>query len=221
MSAAPKNNNLIQLKLVKKRSESSSWALSYGDIVTVLLCFFIIFYAFEKQIEKKIIVTKTSITGAPVSQHEANGIQAEFNYAIESLEKTEGIEVKRTSDFVDINFRKTVFFKKGKSSLTLEGKNELERVVSKLTKLQGKYTLEIQGHADSTRVKNRKGRWWQNNMELSVLRALDVHSFLAVNHINKDQLIVSGHGNQKSFNDENNINDDFNRRISLRLQLVK
>lgn len=223
MSAAHKTNNLIQLKLIKKKRDSNSWALSYGDMVTVLLCFFIIFYALEKQIEKKtIIAAKASITGAVATPHEASGLDTEFKYAIESLEKIEGIEVKKTSEFVDINFKKTIFFNKGKTSLTSDGKAELERVISKLTKIDGKYTLEIQGHADSSQVKkNLKGRWWQSNMELSVLRALDVHSFLAENHIDKDQLIVSGHGAQKGQNKDIENNDEYNRKISLRLQLVK
>ncbi len=221
MSTLPKNHNLLDLKLVRKKTDGNSWALSYGDIVTVLLCFFIIFYALEKQIEKKVFIQKNiSLLGDQAVEHKASGIDAQFNYALESLEKIEGLEIKKTSDFVDINFRKTIFFNKGKSSLTSEGKIELERVVEKLVKLEGKYTLEIQGHADSSQVKNQKDRWWQNNIQLSVLRALDVHSFLAKNYINEEYLIVSGHGSKDSVS-EKKQEDHFNRKISLRVQLIK
>jgi chemotaxis protein MotB len=221
MNTTPRTHDLLKLKFSRKKTDTNSWALSYGDIVTVLLCFFIIFYALEKQIEKKIVIeNKIALLSNQVVEHKATGLDAQFNYAIESLEKIDGLEIKKTSDFVDINFRKTVFFNKGKSSLTPEGKIELERVVEKLVQLEGKYTLEIQGHADSSQVKNQKDRWWHNNMQLSVLRALDVHSFLAANYMNKDYLIVSGHGSRDSVSEKNN-DDHFNRKISLRLQLVK
>jgi outer membrane protein OmpA-like peptidoglycan-associated protein len=58
-------------------------------------------------------------------------------------------------------------------------------------------------------------------MELSVLRALTVHSYLAENYVKKDNLIVAGYGSQQKISDNDQEEIDMNRRISLRLQLVK
>jgi flagellar motor protein MotB len=212
--------------LKAKRKEGLSWALSYGDMVTALLCFFIIFYAIEKQFEKKVNnpLKGYSTSEGILSEHINGGIDTDFEYAVESLAEIPGIHVQKTSQFVDIFFNKTVFFNKGETELTFDGKEVLDHVITRFAKLEGKYLLEIQGHADSTPVKSQKNRWWKNNMELSVMRALKVHSHLAENYIEKNHLIVSGYGSLKKISEKvsgQESDEDINRRISLRLQLVK
>ena len=217
------DNQIQSSRPKRKKSDTSSWSLSYGDMVTALLCFFIIFYALEKQIEKnKAVPSKSSsINGTNLEEHKTVGINTQYDYAIESLGKIPGIYVSRTSQFVDIKFRKTIFFKKGKTQLSLEGISAIDEVMGRLSKIEGQYLLEIQGHADATPVKQAKARWWQSNMELSVLRALTVHSYLAENYVKKDNLIVAGYGSQQKISDNDQEEIDMNRRISLRLQLVK
>jgi chemotaxis protein MotB len=226
MNLIKKKNLLMQFETKKRAKTTSSWALSYSDIVTTLLCFFIIFYALEKQHEKK---TLNPLKGyAPIEgvlrEHESSKVDTDYHFAIEELKKIPEIQVVKTSEFVDIFFGKIVFFNRGSEELTASGKKALHDVLSKFSKLEGKYTLEIQGHADSTAVRPvSKGspRWWKTNMELSVLRALRVHEHLSDQYIEKNSLIVSGYGTREKITDSENNNDELNRRISLRLQLVK
>jgi chemotaxis protein MotB len=217
------DNQLKTSRSQRKKSDTSSWSLSYGDMVTALLCFFIIFYALEKQIEKnKAVPSKSSaINSTTIEEHKAEGLDTQYDYAIESLEKIPGIYVSKTSKFVDIKFRKTIFFKKGQTKLSQEGIAVIDEVMGRLRKIEGRYLLEIQGHADATPVKQAKARWWQSNMELSILRALTVHSYLAENYVEKDNLIVAGYGSQQKISNNEQEEIDMNRRISLRLQLVK
>jgi chemotaxis protein MotB len=223
------NLDLAEIKIIKKKkaknkkADASAWALSYGDMVTALLCFFILFYALEKQVEKKRSDQESELLDpkAKIEEHASSSITANYDYAIASIQETPGIIVKKTSSFVDITFSQTVFFEKGQTELSQEGKKQIEEVIKKLKKIEGKYILEIQGHADPTPVMNLKSRWWQNNMELSVLRALTVHTYLAENYIEKNNLIVSGYGSQQKLELDSEKKTDMNRRISLRLQLVK
>ncbi len=208
----------------KRRKSDNSWSMSYGDMVTALLCFFIIFYAIEKQIEKRNV---SAIQGyGPVeegilSEHTDSKIDTEYDYMIERLEQIENIQIFKTSSFVDIYFQKVVFFEKGSYEVTSEGKQLIDQVLHKLTDISGKYYLEIQGHADKTPVANKKERWWKTNIELSVLRALNIHHYLTEKGIDKDYLAVAGFGHNKSINPELDAAMDFDRRISLRLQMVK
>ena len=223
MSTLNKPHSFIKFPPKKRKMEGASWALSYGDMVTALLCFFIIFYAVEKSVAKKEANAIKGYAQAEgiLQEHKSSQLDTDYKYAVESLEKIPGIEVMKTSSFVDIFFKRTVFFDKGDVELTTEGKNLLDEVVSKLSKIEGKYILEIQGHSDSTPVKKMRNRWWQSNIELSVLRALTVHSYLAKNYIEQSHLVVSGHSNLKKFSNDPEDKQDINRRISLRLQLVK
>jgi flagellar motor protein MotB len=217
------DEDVIQYRKSKPKSYTSSWALSYGDVVTTLLCFFIIFYALEKRIEKKQVneVKGYGQSEGILEEHKVDGIEVEFDYAIEALRTIPGIQFYKTSQFVDIDFKHTAFFKSGETDLTDEGKNLMNDVVKRLSNIKGKYTIEIQGHADSTQVKAKKSRWWKSNMQLSVLRALNVHAYLADGHIDRDFLVVSGHGSQRKISDGMALPEDINRRISLRVHLVK
>ena len=223
MRPLEKPQGLIKLPIKQRRKQdSSSWALSYGDMVTALLCFFIIFYAMEKQFEKaKNPVKGYAETEGILQEHKSSEVDTEYEYAIENLQKIPGIEVMKTSAFVDITFKKIVFFKKGKTELTVHGRELLDSVVSKLTKIEGKYILEIQGHSDSIPVIKRRDRWWSSNMQLSVLRALSVHAYLTESYIEKNHLVVSGYGNLRKIATAPEESESNNRRVSLRLQLVK
>lgn len=206
----------------RRKQDSSSWALSYGDMVTALLCFFIIFYAMEKQFERaKNPVKGYAETEGILQEHKTTEVDTEYDYAIENLQKIPGIEVMKTSAFVDITFKKIVFFEKGKTELTVPGKELLTSVISRLSKIEGRYVLEIQGHSDSVPVIKRQNRWWSSNMQLSVLRALSVHSYLSESYIEKNHLVVSGYGNLRNIATAPEDSEDNNRRVSLRLQLVK
>jgi chemotaxis protein MotB len=212
--SATTNDLLIQKTKVKKTGQHA-WAISYGDMVTVLLCFFIIFYAIEKQMVKKGIADELNL-----SPHSSSDVATQLDYAVATLGDIPGVQVTKTSAFVDINFKKIIFFGKGEYKLTADGKNTLDEVLLKMKNLQDKYLLEVQGHADSTPVANIKGRWWKSNIELSVLRALNVHNYIAENYTSKNHLIVSGHGTQKD-GGQSDRPDDLDRKISLRLQLIK
>lgn len=216
-------SGFINYKSKSKQRNASTWALSYGDMVTALLCFFIIFYAIEKQLEKRISNPLKGYAESEgiLKEHKSSEIDTSYEYAIESLESLPGIELLKTSTFVDIYFKNTVFFEKGATLLNPAGKLALNEVMKRLSKIEKKYILEIQGHADSTPVKNIKKRWWTTNMELSVLRALNVHAFMAENFIEKSNLVVSGHSNLSKLATNNETTDDANRRISLRLQVIK
>jgi len=218
-----KENLLIDRKTRKKKQDSSTWALSYGDMVTALLCFFIIFYALEKQVEKRKLnpIQGYGTTEGILHAHQATGIDTDYDYAMESLTQIPGVFIEKTSSFVDINFKRANFFEKGKADLSEEGILLINDVIKRLSKIEGRYLLEIQGHADPTPVKDSKARWWNSNMELSVLRALNVHTYLAQNYIQEDHLIVAGYGTQQKQGIQQADLANMNRRISLRLQLVK
>ncbi len=213
------------LSFFRRKKNSHNWSLSYGDMVTTLLCFFIIFYAIEKQYEKKVNAIKGyGSSDGILTEHKSVDIDTEFEFAIESLQNLPGIQLKRTSSFVDIYFNKTIFFDFGSTQITESGKKALDNVIDRLRNFDNRYRLEIQGHADKTPVKSQKNRWWKNNMELSIMRALSVHSYLASNKLNEENLVVSGYGNLQNINeltDGTSAEEELNRRISLRIQLIK
>lgn len=207
----------------QKKLKADSWMMSYADVVTVLLCFFIIFYAIEKMQEKE---QRNPLLGFSqqkgVLEEIKDGMtKKDFDYAINKIKEIKHVEVKRSIAFVDVMFKEIVFFKKGKFELTKAGKEIVDDVVSKLVDFKGQYSIEIQGYADKTPVKKSKKRWWSSNMELSVLRSLNVYSYLEEKSIPKQFMSVAGYGVTRSLKPNTKDIFDANRRISFRLQLLE
>lgn len=207
-----KVRNLNNIQEKAKEKNSTTWAISYGDLVTTLLCFFIIFYALEKSLKKR-----EDLDLLNTIKHTTLQSEEPINFVIQSLENIEGLIVNKTSDFIDIAFKDAEFFNLGAIELTQEGKILIDKILQIIKTYDKKYILEIQGHADTIRVKKLKNRWWKSNMELSVQRALSVYQYVAAQNINKEDLIVAGHGSGFGQNKDEN----FKRRISLRMHLVK
>lgn len=217
------SEDIVLLKKKPRERSQTSWMLSYADIVTVLLCFFIIFYSLEKNIEKR---ATNAIKGYAtdqgiLSKHTAPEVDTGYRYAIEALKELRGVEIVQSSSFVDIYFKEVVFFKPGSYTVSVEGKSLIDSIVSRLRQVDTKYRLEIQGHADKTPVTKSNKRWWKSNMELSVLRALKVYTYLIGKNMPKKHLSVAGYGHHKRLKPNIDQAIPENRRISLRLQLIE
>ncbi len=212
------------LRTPKRATQGDTWTTSYADIVTVLLIFFILFYAIEKQIEKRNVnpVKGYDQQEGVLEEHSDSTVDTSFEYVIDRLSQVPNTTIVQTSTFVDIYFKEVAFFGKGGTVLTEKGSGFIKSVVDRLDGVETKYRLEVHGHTDKTRVLNKKGRWWKNNMELSVMRALSVYNFLVADGFPKEFLSVGGFGTNLSLKPEEQlkiINE--NRRISLRLQLIE
>lgn len=219
------NENTFNIKKSKGVSSSSSnWYMSYADIVTALLCFFIIFYAIEKNLQNKVESSSfhNSISqSVAVKPHKDGEVTTNKKYLIDSLKKIPGIQIVEASAFIDIHFKEIIFFDQSSYELRKEAKEHVNFVLEKISKLDARYRLEIQGHADKTPVKEVAGRWWKNNIQLSMLRALNVYEYSLKVGIPEENLVITGYGHNKSLDENTDKIINHNRRISLRLQVVE
>jgi len=211
-------------KTPKRATQGDTWTTSYADIVTVLLIFFILFWAIEKQVEKRNVnpIKGYDEKEGVLEQHSDSTIDTSFDYVIERLSSVPNTTIIQTSSFVDIYFKEVAFFNSGGTVLTHRGSEFIKSVVDRLGGIETKYRLEVHGHTDKTRVLDKKGRWWKTNMELSVMRALSVYNFLIKDGFPQTHLSVAGFGTNLSLKPEEQLKIiSENRRISLRLQLIE
>lgn len=201
---------------MKRRNKSGgdSWVMSFADVVTVLLCFFIIFYMIEKQYKKQ--VGFGSADGS-VQAFSAKMATPEVLSLIETMKSLPQAVIINKAQFMEVHFPPEMFFASGETKLTSQGLSIIEKIVAPLSKIKTGYSLQIQGYTDSSSVTLKKGRWWKNNMELSLERSLEVYEFLLKNGIEKNILSVTGFGASKPL-----LNQDKNmqRRITLKFEPV-
>ena len=185
-------------------SESNNWLVTYSDIITLLLCFFMIFFSTDYKskgsifelVDKGIIKAKAT-QSKPDSKPAEGKLEEGWGFSLNALKEINSmsdVKVLTQNDQVTIVFERSNFFDLGKISLNAKGDEEVRRVANQLGTLKDSIIFNIQGHADSTPVRKDPRKKYSDNMELSVYRALEVRKRLVELGFIENNIYVSGTG---------------------------
>ena len=106
-----------------------------------------------------------------------------------SLQGTEGVIVKQTSEGLVFQVQGEVLFESGKADVTSSGQETLRRLIPTLRSV-GK-RIRVDGHTDDDPIL-RSG--WETNLHLSAGRALSVAAFLTANGLAEDIVSIGAFG---------------------------
>lgn len=215
-------------------NEQDAWLISYSDLVTNLLCFFMIFFS-AKAIQEKDDFAKV-INSLKLSYAETQGAKNQsktFDHNIieklKEIEKISGTQTLIYKKFLQIEFPKGDMFLAGSAKVRKSMEAELFKVIKELHPYRQKYQFTVVAYTDPTKVKASKTRWWNSNEELSALRALNVQNLFYQNGFAPGEVFVLGQGvkvNKMMAEDlQGNVVDprihSKLRTISIRLELVE
>jgi chemotaxis protein MotB len=130
------------------------WMSSYADLMTELVCFFVILYALSAALSKSVQAAKQEIE------------------KVMQEEKVQG-EVKVTKEGMSITLQEqghNVFFESGQAALAPSMVSVLDKVAPTLKALSEKHEIVVEGHTDNVPVRKDFGSNW----ELSTARATNV-----------------------------------------------
>lgn len=188
--------------------DSGEWIMSYADTVTLLLCFFIIFFAQQKKESDNEFLIKLSQELEEKEKGTANQREAQSERQSQMLSKVEksvraglagekskknylGIEKREKELLIRINEKG--FFHLGSYRLTEKGVGVLEKVAELLKPYQNNLLVRIEGHSDSLQV-NPLAKNYTTNLNLSSLRASQAADVLIANGFFEDRIRVAGYG---------------------------
>ena len=197
-------------RILRKRENTDdtdaegSWAISYGDMITLLLTFFILFFNVNtKRSEQKEQLQKAIMTEFGVekgaSKDEINKesprmfMSDQKNGELETNTLKEwGGTLHRDGDKVVVEFPNTTFFDLGKVDVKDQSVKVLQTFANKYVKFAGTSSLSIKAFTDSVPV--RTSQRFHDNLELSALRAIAAMRVLQHSGIPLDRMKISGHG---------------------------
>ncbi|MBI5239280.1 MAG: flagellar motor protein MotB [Elusimicrobia bacterium] len=136
------------------------WLVNYADLMTELVCFFVILYALSAALNK-------NMTGA----------QEEIKKMMERKEIS-NVEVKMDREGLHISLEEqgqVPFFQSGSADTTPEMEEKVSKLVTILKKLADKQDIIVEGHTDNQRIHNE---YFDSNWELSTARATSVARLL-------------------------------------------
>jgi chemotaxis protein MotB len=221
----------------KHINSEGSWAISYVDLLTLLLCLFIIFYSAEKfkgknpQTQSSIIKLASKFTGSEKAvQGEtpkpANAAkQAEFLDSIESaMANRFKIESVKKDGLLEVNFKDISFFRSGSVSLNPEARGEIEEMIRALEPYKDSIHIIVQGHTDAQPVTAKRNQF-SDNWELSVIRATSVLKLFLMKGYSQDSLSAEGFADSRTVgrdpaDAETHTEEELSRmrRITLRIE---
>ena len=229
--------------MMKKRAEPSGaplWVLTYGDMMSLLLCFFILlcsFANFEKEHgEAQIMVAMQSIqqalgirtTPRPQVQDtvDFNAIMQTINEALKSIEKgpqgntpEPGVKgrhyrLRKIRDGLEIILGSPVLFKPFSAELTEEGKTALASICENVKGHRNK--IDIRGHAAD---EPRPGDWTDRDaMQLSFNRAERVSAELIRGGIDPRALRLVAVGANEPLARPND--DSADKKLNNRVEII-
>lgn len=189
------------MKLRKPRSfhtqnevdSEGSWAVSYGDMVTLLLTFFIIFFTTDKFHQEKNLKLDVLAKHVQMSRQMASIMDTGFYPDSKVKDQVQG-RVYQDGTKVYIEFSGVSFFKSGKIDLTPPAKKALSTFYAKYAPYMGQYNLGIRAFTDTKKVRQNKAHKFKDNLELSALRSVAVMRQLESNGVPLHLMRLSGYG---------------------------
>ncbi|KAB2959654.1 MAG: OmpA family protein [Candidatus Methylomirabilis oxygeniifera] len=173
------------------------WLLTYADMITLLLAFFIVLYASSRVDGRKYSDLVSSIRMAfgvplpprPIVQAGNGGetllpfpdvvglLVQQLSSHVEEEIKTGSVEIERNDKGLILRFRDTVLFGLGSATLSDDAKKILDKVARPLFNMP--YAIEVEGHTDLLPIRSSN---FPSNWELSVTRATAVIRHLVEVH---------------------------------------
>ncbi|MFQ5823747.1 MAG: flagellar motor protein MotB [bacterium] len=194
--------------------ESQPWLLSYSDMVTLLLAFFVLFFAISQidQAKFEMIMeyfNKTESTPLHV-------LEKQFNELIQAHNLQKNVDVELTPDGLLVNFQDNILFDSGKAELKSKSFAVLYALAEILkTKEVSGRKIQVEGHTDTVPI--AKNASYPSNWELSAARSASVIRFLIENGVSSTRFVAVGYADTQLKEREtlDNRGLQVNRRVSL------
>ncbi len=200
-------------------ANTNRWAVSYGDLMSVLMCLFLLLYSFSSinTIEgKKKLETIQKLFGGESDKQLMNVVK-QINLEESTAKEIRGfIEGSNLSGYVVIKvddfqiklmMTQAIMFESGRTTIAPKITLILDKLAQMLKKIDNR--IEIEGHTDDSPG---------SNFEISVERSLSVIDYLIAKGISPDRISLIGMGSfhplVPNSNDENRSR---NRRVEINI----
>tara|TARA_B100000029_G_scaffold375236_1_gene369561 strand:- start:433 stop:1134 length:702 start_codon:yes stop_codon:yes gene_type:complete len=219
--------NVSGISFGESKARSTAWAVTFGDMVTLLLTFFILVIVMMNEAEKHV--------------DRIINMLLDETYKELSLElQSQSIKVERVTKGVKITIASGQLFPSGQAELRSEVIPIVEQIAlllktSKITRLkddlqfkpfvqaieknQKKLSMEIrtEGHTDNIPLPSELMSKWESNWELSTARALNIVELLSeFSELGQDKFSAMGYGEFRPlYNNNSTEGRSQNRRVEI------
>ncbi|KAA3615469.1 MAG: hypothetical protein DWQ05_14050 [Calditrichaeota bacterium] len=214
------------------------WLATFADLMSLLLCFFVLIVSFSSMQEvefnkamgslqgalgilssKRAIIHLDSQTTTPLQFRKLSIIwekMQDLKEAIDSQGLGEGAKIQTTEKSIRFTLQDDLLFQSGKSNVKAEILPLLRKIAEMNIAANG--VLRIEGHTDNVPINTRQ---FPSNWELSSSRALNILHYFENLGIERSKLACSGFADTRPLEpNDTAINRAKNRRVEIFLELI-
>lgn len=215
-------------KNIHVEGDTDLWLITYADLITLLLCFFILLFA-SANIDQNVWDQVKASYNSKVKNKKVSTPLSEIKYQLDSMLMKEvnekNLEIENKDNAINMRFLSNSFYNSGDAILLPEGKDIVDKIfdiidsVSKSKKAD--FKIDVEGHTDDNPIKTKE---FPSNWELSVARASNVVRYLIDRGMEPGRLKASGYADTQPVVPNRNPqgvalpdNQSVNRRVVLRI----
>lgn len=222
----------------KEKDRSERWLITYADMITLLMIFFIVMYSLSKVDVAKFKTLAESLAavfgaggmildspgpavvpGSPpeqirdiVEKTQLEKLKKELEQYIEESGLSAKVSVTMEERGIVLSFQDNVLFELGSDKLTTQAREILDRVAPMLANTPN--YIRVEGHTDNLPINTVR---FPSNWELSAARATNVvQELIQIHGLQPQKMSAIAYGEYRPRAPNNNeINRQLNRRVDL------
>lgn len=178
----------------EKEPNQERWLLTYADLITLLMIFFVVLYALSKVDADKFKALSNELAvvfgggrrtiggdeggGRPTvttesSTTDVQGLMVEANAYLETQNMTGSAQVAKKEGSITITMSAATLFEPGQAEIKGEARERLLELAERLS--AGLFRLRVEGHTDNVPIRSDQFR---SNWQLSAARAANIVDLL-------------------------------------------
>jgi chemotaxis protein MotB len=200
--------------ILGKGQEDELWLISYADLLTLLIGFFVLLLAVSPIKAAQFERMAASISGgAPAPLEELKDKVDEF-ITQEGLQQQ--VLTREESDGLAIEFKDALLFDSGSADIRAEGSKAVASIARMLQTLP-KRAVSIEGYTDDVPIHTPR---FSSNWELSSQRAINVRTALEQGGVSRERMSVRGFADTRRLDVQGSPEAQraANRRVVIRVE---
>jgi chemotaxis protein MotB len=209
------------------------WMCTYGDMVTLVLTFFILMFAFSSIDAQKYVQIANSLKGAlggnvgvlntgssvtpestltSISPPSYNQIMQQLKSILKETQTKENVEVRGDGEEIIVSFKEKLFFRIGSADILSEALPVLKDVGDVIR--DQRLVIRVEGHTCNIPIKTPR---FPSNWELSAIRAVNVSKYMIESvGVVPEQISVAAYGQYRPMvPNTSRENQARNRRVDI------
>ena len=174
--------------------DSNSWAISFGDMVTFLLVFFIVVASAAEVSSAKFERLKKALTSEPGERTSIDELQENLEKILKKHELEEYVDIEAREDGVHVSIKNELLFSSASAKISETNRIKITPILAAFHDLPKSYRFSIEGHTDDVPISSDQ---YPSNWHLSTQRALSILDIFKENDFRDKRLRVQGFADQK------------------------